>query len=82
MRNAWLEQQKFSFEDIFCDYYSQAAGSKRSKLIININLRGSLVIKALCYKPEDRGFDTRLGDFFLNLFNPSGRTRLWGLLSL
>jgi hypothetical protein len=41
---------------------------------------GSVVVKALCYKPESRGFDTRLGDF-LNLPNPSGRTRPWGLLS-
>jgi hypothetical protein len=43
--------------------------------------RGSVVVKALCYKPEGRGFDTRWGDF-LNLSNPSGRTRPWGLLSL
>jgi hypothetical protein len=26
--------------------------------------RGSVVVKALCYKPEGRGFDTRSGDFF------------------
>jgi hypothetical protein len=26
--------------------------------------RGSVVVKALCYKPEGRGFDNRLGDFF------------------
>jgi hypothetical protein len=43
--------------------------------------RGSVVVKALCYKPEGRGFDTRWGEF-LNLPNPSGRTRHWGLLSL
>jgi hypothetical protein len=24
-----------------------------------IGARGSLVVKALCYKPDDRGFDTR-----------------------
>jgi hypothetical protein len=42
---------------------------------------GNVVVKALCYKPEGRGFDTRAGDF-LNLPNPSGRTRPWGLLSL
>jgi hypothetical protein len=42
---------------------------------------GSVVVKALCYKPDGRGFDTRWGDF-LNLPNPSGRTRPWGLLSL
>jgi hypothetical protein len=26
--------------------------------------RGSVVVKALCYKPEGRGFDSRWGDFF------------------
>jgi hypothetical protein len=26
--------------------------------------RGSVVVKALCYKLEGRGFDTRWGDFF------------------
>jgi hypothetical protein len=43
--------------------------------------RGSVVVKALCYKPEGHGFDTRWGEF-LNLPNHSGRTRPWGLLSL
>jgi hypothetical protein len=40
-----------------------------------------VVVKALCYKPKDRGFDSRWGEF-LNLPNLSGRTRPWGLLSL
>jgi hypothetical protein len=39
------------------------------------------MVKALYYKPESSGFDTRW-DEFLNLPNPSGRTRRWGLLSL
>jgi hypothetical protein len=43
--------------------------------------RGNVVVKALYYKPEGRGFDSRLGKF-LNLPNLSGRTRPWGLLSL
>jgi hypothetical protein len=43
--------------------------------------RGSLVVKALDYKPEGRGFETRWGEI-VNLPNPSGRTRPWGLLSL
>jgi hypothetical protein len=30
----------------------------------NCAARGSVVVKALCYKPEGRGFDTRWGDFF------------------
>jgi hypothetical protein len=46
-----------------------------------VGARGSVVVKALCYKPEGRGFDTRWGEF-LNLPNPPGRTRPWGLLSL
>jgi hypothetical protein len=44
-------------------------------------ISSSLVVKALCYKLEGRGFDNRWGDF-INLPNPSGRTRPWGLLSL
>jgi hypothetical protein len=46
-----------------------------------IGARGSVVVEALCYKPEGRGIDTRWGEF-LNLPNPSVRTRPWGLLSL
>jgi hypothetical protein len=42
---------------------------------------GSLVVKALGYRPEGRGFETRWGEI-LNLLNPSGRTKHWGLLSL
>jgi hypothetical protein len=42
-----------------------------------------LVFKALRYKLETRGFETRKGEWiFLNLPNPSGRTRSWDLLSL
>jgi hypothetical protein len=37
---------------------------------------GTVVVKALCYKLEGRGFE------FLNVPNHSGRTRPWGLLSL
>jgi hypothetical protein len=43
--------------------------------------RGSVVVKALCYKPEGCQFDTWRGKF-LNLPNPSGRTRPWGLFNL
>jgi hypothetical protein len=39
------------------------------------------VVKALGYKPEGLGFETRRGEI-LNLPNPSGGTRSWGLLSL
>jgi hypothetical protein len=43
--------------------------------------RESVVVNALCYKPEVRGFETQWRKF-INLPNPSGRTRPWGLLSL
>jgi hypothetical protein len=49
--------------------------------IYNREVRGIVVVKALCYKEEGRGFDTRWGEF-LNLPNTSGRTRPWGLHSL
>jgi hypothetical protein len=48
---------------------------------MNVGACGSVVVKALCYKPEGRRFYTRQ-DEFLNLPNTSGRTRPWGLLSL
>jgi hypothetical protein len=43
---------------------------------VSPGVRGSIVVKALCYKPEGRGFDSRWGEF-LNLLNPSGRIRPW-----
>jgi hypothetical protein len=43
---------------------------------------GSLMDKALCYKPEGSSFGTgEVNEFFI-LHNPSSRTELWGLLSL
>jgi hypothetical protein len=44
-------------------------------------VRGSAVVKALCYKPGGRGFDPECGEF-LNLPNSSGRIRPWGLFTL
>jgi hypothetical protein len=38
-------------------------------------VRGSVVVKALCYKPEGRGFGTLCGEF-LNLPNPSAAQAL------
>jgi hypothetical protein len=46
-----------------------------------LGARRSLVVKALGYKKEGRGFETLWGKI-LKLPNPSGRTRPWGLLSL
>jgi hypothetical protein len=44
---------------------------------------GQAVVTTLCYKPKNRGFESRCGVcIFFNLPNPSGRTRSWGLLSL
>jgi hypothetical protein len=41
--------------------------------------RGSVVLKALCYKLEAGSIPDEV--IFLNLPNPSGHTRPWGLLS-
>jgi hypothetical protein len=46
-------------------------GKPRSRLVNNIKMEF----------PEGRGFDTRSGEF-LNLPNPSGRTKPCGLLNL
>jgi hypothetical protein len=43
---------------------------------------GSVVVEALCYKPEGRVFKTMRGRAFFNLSNLSSRTRPWVLLSL
>jgi hypothetical protein len=37
-----------------------------------------VLVKALYYKPEGRGIASRLGGFFSNLPNPSGRTMALG----
>jgi hypothetical protein len=50
-------------------------------VLLNNRAHGSVVVKALRYKPEGHGFDSQWCDFF-NLPNPSGYTRPWGLLSL
>jgi hypothetical protein len=36
----------------------------------HIVARRNVDVKALCYKPEDRGFETRRDDFFFNIINP------------
>jgi hypothetical protein len=40
-------------------------------MLCNISTRGILVVKALCYKPEGRWFDTQLGDFSIYLILPA-----------
>jgi hypothetical protein len=51
-----------------------------------VGARGSLVVKALCYKAEGRWFETRTNEIFiyfsLNLRNTFGRTRQWASLSI
>jgi hypothetical protein len=51
--------------------------------IYTVGNRGIVVVKALCYKPQSRGFETRRGEYIsFNLPNRSGRTGPWGSLSL
>jgi hypothetical protein len=42
-------------------------------VLYSTGARGSVVVKALCCKPEGGGFETRREEFF-NLPNPSGLT--------
>jgi hypothetical protein len=46
--------------------------------VSHFGVRGSIVVKALCCKPEGRGFKSRLVGFFLNWPNPSGRIMALG----
>jgi hypothetical protein len=32
-------------------------------MYVCVGARGGVVVKALCYKPEGRGFDSRWGEF-------------------
>jgi hypothetical protein len=40
--------------------------------------RGAVVVEALRYKPEGRGFDSRWCRWIFTLTNPSGRTMVLG----
>jgi hypothetical protein len=40
-------------------------------IYVNCYARGSVMVKALCYKPEGRGFDNRWGDFLIYLILPA-----------
>jgi hypothetical protein len=63
--------------------YNELKGKRQAKLHKGAKVKQksyffldlcSVVVKALSYKPEGRGFDTRWGEF-LNLPNPSGHIR-------
>jgi hypothetical protein len=38
------------------------------KIILNYHSHGSIVVKALCYKPEGRGFETQWCEWFLSIY--------------
>jgi hypothetical protein len=52
---------------------------EKPHLLSQKGAHGSIVVKALCCKQEGHGFEIKI---FINLLNPSGCTRPWGLLSL
>jgi hypothetical protein len=70
---------QFSRESLFC--VSDMPTVLHVWFLYYLGLRGNLVSKALGYKAVGRGFEARWGGI-LNLPNPSGRARPWGLLSL
>jgi hypothetical protein len=59
-------------------YYCEAAVSMWARIRVNgsfylllkykSGVRGSVVVKALCYKPEGRGFETQWGEWFLSSY--------------
>jgi hypothetical protein len=58
-------QQTHSLISLISLWY---CGSPASKYVIkyyyySLGARGSVVVKALCYKPDGRGFDNRWGEF-------------------
>jgi hypothetical protein len=55
---------------------------KYKLLILPGHVRGSIVVKALCHKPEGRGFENLLDNFIFNLPNLSSHTKPLGSLSL
>jgi hypothetical protein len=81
IQRSWLRGASNAFVKTPRRKSNDGGSHKRVGRLRDEGARGSIVVKALCYKPEGHGFDTRWGDF-LNLSNLSGRTRPWGLLSL
>jgi hypothetical protein len=64
-----------------CEFREFSEESRIWLYVYMMGARGSVVVKALCYKAEGCGFETRR-DEFLNLPNLSGRIRPSGSLSL
>jgi hypothetical protein len=68
--------------DVFCLHFLIRIYARISRQpSVFPGLLGSIVVKALCYKLEGRGFKTRkVNEFCFNLPNPSGRTILLGFI--
>jgi hypothetical protein len=63
MASLLIEKQSYlEFSVLFSACLLHARSNKCDA--IYFSARGSVVVKALCYKLECRGFDTRSGDFF------------------
>jgi hypothetical protein len=80
---AQLDLRAFTYETREYDFknWILRTGPPCLNFSVNIILICYLVIKALDCKLESRGFEPQRKQI-LNLLNPSGRTRPWGLLSL
>jgi hypothetical protein len=58
----------------------RASTKHLQRILFWAKAHSSIMVEALCYEPEGRGFETRWGEWiYFNLSNPSGRTRPCGL---
>jgi hypothetical protein len=70
MKTGWWIMSRNTLFVLYTQFYS----CNFLKIFFLLEACGSVVVKALCYEPEGRGFDTWWGEL-VNLSNPSGRTR-------
>jgi hypothetical protein len=82
VRVATIKKTVVSLYKIFI-FHMLLHGITMIMYVCKMRARGTVVVKALCYKPKGRGFETRWGEFFFfNLHNPSCLTRTCGSPSL
>jgi hypothetical protein len=75
-RNRYVYESCYDFCSELNDWRAKGAvlgqaatlGVLCERTVASTGARGSIVVKALCYKPEGRGFETRWGEWFLSIY--------------